>query len=104
MAFVRNACILAASSSLLAAAAVASAVSDQQTHKPAHGTGSQVTAALEQFALTSMNHTTVRSGDGYGGEGFVVDPVVSTTPTTVLVLHGLGSNGQEVGCSVVSTH
>jgi hypothetical protein len=52
---------------------------------------------LQQTVRASLNHT-VRSGDGYGGAGFVVEPIVSDTPTSVVVLHGLGGDGQEVGC------
>lgn len=35
------------------------------------------------------------SGDGYGGAGFVVHALFDENPATVVILHGLGSNGRE---------
>lgn len=46
--------------------------------------------AVRQKGLTS------NGGDGNGGEGFVVQPLIRSNPTTVIVVHGLGGNGEEV--------
>lgn len=36
-------------------------------------------------------------GDGYGGNGFTVSPLVAENTATVIILHGLGGNGHEWG-------
>lgn len=39
---------------------------------------------------------TTSDGDGHGGDGFVVEPLVRNNLATVIVFHGLGGNGEEV--------
>lgn len=59
-----------------------------------------VTAAqlpLDFFGLTTNGRQTL-SGDGYGGEGYTVLPVLrDEPPATVIIIHGLGGTGEEWG-------
>lgn len=75
--------------SLVAHAAKPASCADDSTNSAA------LSALHRQFP--ELARQTI-SGDGYGGEGFTVLPVLrSEVPATAIMLHGLGGSGEEWG-------